>query len=225
MRQAVLDNPDVKASWTTFKAAKAEQRVAKGGYYPSVDVAVETGSERGDQPGALTSQRTYHRESSRFTLTQMLFDGFATYNDVARLGYAKLARYYELKSQSEVIALDAATAYIDVVRRRELVGFAEDNYIQHKLILTISRNGLMLALAAGLIWSRPQARLALAEINLLTRKPITCTTVQVNFQRVVGRLPAEELVAPAVPKNLNSGKPPIGAGSSLRPQPGAEFGD
>ena len=201
VRQAVLDNPDVKASWTTFKAAKAEQRVAKGGYYPSVDVAVETGSERGDQPGALTSQRTYHRESSRFTLTQMLFDGFATYNDVARLGYAKLARYYELKSQSEAIALDAATAYIDVVRRRELVGFAEDNYIQHKLIFDDIKERVDAGVSRRVDLEQAQARLALAEINLLTETN-NLYDVQVNFQRVVGRLPAEELLAPAVPKNL-----------------------
>ena len=62
----------------------------------------------------------------------MIFDGFATRNEVRRLSKAKLVRYYELLDSSENVALEAARAYLDVLRYRFLNNLAEDNYVQHK---------------------------------------------------------------------------------------------
>ena len=92
---AVLHNPDVNASWYTFRAAREEKRAAQGGYLPSVDLSAQVGSERTDTP--ITTDNSYSADSVRLSLTQMLFDGFAVRNNVARLDAASLARYYELR--------------------------------------------------------------------------------------------------------------------------------
>ncbi len=50
----------------------------------------------------------------------MLYDGFATRNEVKRLDHAGLVRALELLDTSDNIALEAARAYYDVLRYQNL---------------------------------------------------------------------------------------------------------
>ena len=78
--------------------------------------------------------KDYSRHSTTLTLTQMLYDGFATRNEVKRLDHARQVRLFELLDISENVALEAARAYVDVLRFRKLVALAEDNYIRHRAV-------------------------------------------------------------------------------------------
>ena len=66
------------------------------------------------------------------SLTQLLWDGLGTRNDVARAGHEQLARYFELVDVTEQTAIEAARAHFDVQRFRRLVQLAEDNHVQHR---------------------------------------------------------------------------------------------
>ena len=111
-QKAVLNNPEVVAKWHNFRASVEEVDVASGGYLPRVDLTAGTGREYLKQPlfsGSSRSQEGYYdRNGWLVSLNQMLFDGFATRNEVKRLGKAQLVRYYELLDASEAIALEAA---------------------------------------------------------------------------------------------------------------------
>ena len=87
--QGVMYSPRVNSSWYGFEASREAERGAFGSYLPSVDVYSEYGEEERETP--LVDLGDYTRDATRFTITQMLFDGFATRDEVARLGYAKLA--------------------------------------------------------------------------------------------------------------------------------------
>ena len=82
--QAVLSNPQVNASWYNFEAVREAERAARGGFLPSVDVTSEIGREDRETPVDLVVGQV--REPSRLSITQMLFDGFATREEVRRLG-------------------------------------------------------------------------------------------------------------------------------------------
>ena len=86
--KAVLFSPRVNASWYNFEATREAERAARGGYLPSVDVTAEIGREDRDTP--LVDLGTYTRDASRLSITQMLFDGFATREEVRRLGYSRI---------------------------------------------------------------------------------------------------------------------------------------
>ena len=198
-QRAVLQSPEVTAKWHAFKAAEEEIGVARGGYLPQVDLTAGSGKES-LKPGQ--GQRDdYNRTGARFSLNQMLFDGFATRNEVRRLGKARLVRYYELLEASENTALEAARAYLDVLRYRELVRLAEDNYVQHKAtheqVLQRTRSGV----GRRVDLEQAGSRLALAEINLTT-EVANLHDVSARYQRLVGILPsanaasAEDLKAP-----------------------------
>ena len=122
--KAVGTNPEVQARWHAFQAAGAEQDVARGGYLPQIDLNAGVGRERQDLPGEATER--YTRRGAALSLNQMLYDGFLTRSEVSRLGFARLARYYEVVDASETAALETVRAYADVLRYRELVQLAKD---------------------------------------------------------------------------------------------------
>ncbi|MFM7786021.1 MAG: TolC family protein, partial [Gammaproteobacteria bacterium] len=131
-RRSVLENPEVLAAWREFQAAAQEVQVAEGGYYPRVDLEAGVGEERINDPRL--DVNTFDRDRVSLNLSQMLFDGLATRNEVRRLNHAARTRYYEVLEISEQAAVESARAYFDVLRHRGLVSLSEENYATHRMI-------------------------------------------------------------------------------------------
>jgi len=170
LRDAVLKvvatNPDVQARWHAFRAAGAEQDVARGGYLPQVDLNAGIGRERVDRPRKPVD--SYTRRGATLSLNQMLYDGFLTRSEVSRLGYARLARYYEVVDAAETAALDTVRTYADVLRYRELVQLAKDNYVEHRRVYDQIAERAAAGVGRRVDLEQASGRLALAESNLLT---------------------------------------------------------
>ena len=130
VQKVVLTNPEVLAKWHAFKAAGGDVDVARAGFFPRIDYTYGTGKEDLQQPGV--ADRDYNRNGHVLTLNQMLYDGFATANDVKRMDKLRLTRYFELLDVAEAAALEAARAYFDVIRYRQLLLLAEANYVEHR---------------------------------------------------------------------------------------------
>lgn len=193
VQQAVLQSPEVTSRWHAYKAADEEIGVARGSFLPSVDLTAGRGREHlKEDPDP---SNNYTRTGYRLTLNQMLFDGFATSNEVSRLGKAKLVRFYELLEASENTALEAARAYLDVVRYRELVGLAEDNYVQHKATNEQMAQRVKSGVGKRVDMEQAGSRLALAEVNLTT-EIANLHDVSARYQRLVGAMPPSVVVKP-----------------------------
>ncbi|MCH4563632.1 TolC family outer membrane protein [Halomonas sp. EGI 63088] len=191
VQRAIATNPEVQAAWNGLRAAGNDVGVARGNYLPSIDVAAGIDYEdlEGDGRGSFTT------DFAQLTLTQMLYDGFATRSEVRRLDHAKLVRYYELLGASENVALEAVRAYLDVSRRRELVRLAQNNYTDHLRVFNQIEERALSGAGRGVDLEQINGRLALAESNLMTEAS-NLHDVTARYQRIVGNLPAENL-APA----------------------------
>ena len=200
-QKAVLNNPEVVAKWHNFRASVEEVDVASGGYLPRVDLTAGTGREYLKQPlfsGSSRSQEGYYdRNGWLVSLNQMLFDGFATRNEVKRLGKAQLVRYYELLDASEAIALEAARAYLDVIRYRFLVDLAEDNYVSHRATFEQLLRRTQSGVGRRVDLEQAASRLALAEVNLTT-ETANLHDVTARFQRIVNSQPPQVIFSPAL---------------------------
>ncbi len=194
--RGVMRSPRVNADWYNFEASREAERGARGGYFPSADVYSEWGREERETP--LVDFGDYDRDTTRFSITQMLFDGFATRDEVARLGYAKLSRYYDFKRSSEEVALEAVAAYLDTVRFQNLVKYAEDNYLVHKEVYDKIAERTGGGVSQGVDLEQAAARIALAESNVVT-EITNLHDVITRFERIVHAMPADDLVLPAVP--------------------------
>ncbi|MGQ4880058.1 TolC family outer membrane protein [Billgrantia sp. LNSP4103-1] len=191
VRQALVTNPEVKAAWNGLSAAGHDVGVARGNYLPTIDVSAGVGLEDREGDG----RGSYDTDFAELRLSQMIYDGFATRNEVERLDRAKLVSYYELLGASENVALEATQAYLDVKRYRELVQLAQNNYADHLRVYNQIEDRVRSGAGRGVDLEQISGRLALAESNLMTEAS-NLHDVTVRYQRIVGELPAEEL-APA----------------------------
>ncbi len=213
-RKAVASNPEVQARWNGFQAAMNERDVARGGYFPQVDLGASTGRESRDSPLAPDgSYGSYNFNSARLTLRQMLFDGMFTSNEVKRLGYAKLTRYYELSEAVETAALEAVRAYADVLRYRELVDAATQNYVEHKQTTMQVEQRANGGVGRGVDAEQANGRLALAESNLLTELT-NLHDVSARYLRIIGEKPPANL--PAFPESFKVGAMPVSVSDLMR---------
>lgn len=193
---ALASNPAVVAAYHEFEAARQGQRAAEGDLYPSIDINADAGRESRETP--LNDFGEYDRDSVRFSVSQLLFDGFQT-RDLARAqGHLKLARYHDFHNVSQSIALEATIAYLQAVKFQTLVIYAEDNYVFHRQIFDKIAERVAAGRDEGVNLEQATARMALAESNLLTEVTNLYDT-RAQFQRVVGSVPADDLPMPSIP--------------------------
>ncbi|MFT3848313.1 MAG: TolC family outer membrane protein [Propionivibrio sp.] len=193
-QQAVLKSPEVLSRWHAFREAEEEIGVARGGFLPRVDLSAGSGQQKRNQSD-LNIDQSYYGNESTLSLRQMLFDGFATSNEVKRLGRAKLVRYFELLDASENVALEAARAYLDVARFRAQVALAEDNYIQHQAAHEQLKKRAQSGVGKRVDVDQAASRLALADVNLTTAYA-NLHDVTARYVRIVGQPPAKDLPPP-----------------------------
>lgn len=202
-QQAVLNSPEVRARWHAFQETSEEVGVVRGGFLPRVDATAGKGKEKLDQPRAGINNKDYTRSGYTVSLSQMLFDGLLTYNEVKRAGRARLVRYFEFLDASENIALESSRAYLDVVRYRYRVHLAEQNYIQHRIAFEQLKRRAESGVGRRVDVEQAGSRLALADVNLTTEMA-NLHDVTARFTRIVGEAPPTVAFIPGL---LSKGLP------------------
>jgi len=191
LAQSLLKNPDVAAAISARDAIVEEVEQAEGGYLPTIDVAAGIGYEWTDNTTVEDVDLT--RREASINLSQMLFDGFLTRSEVERQSARKRSADERLREVAEQFVLDTSRAYLELMRRDELLKQAKETLYNHiriyKQIRKRSESGL------GTLASIQQAegRLALAEVNMLAAEN-NIMDARANFERVVGHPAPEELV-------------------------------
>ena len=193
----VKTNPDVQAARQEVKAREHEIRQAKAGYLPTFDAEAGIGREWTESPSTGGESITLTREEAALRLRQLVFDGGATSSEVARQKARYQSALYEAIEIQENTALDAAEAYINVLRQYELLGLLKESLDEHQSIF----DQMSLRSEAG-VGSRSDldqisARLSLANSNYIAGQNNLLDAMS-NFQIVVGYSPdVTTLVEPA----------------------------
>ena len=140
--QAVQTNPGVTEAAANRRATEAELRQTQSTLLPQVRLQASYGPEKStrfDTGSTFNSiekngeWRNNAREGS-VIVRQLLFDGLATINDVWRQTARVDAAAARVHERTELIALDAAEAYVDVVRYQQLISLAQENVRAHESI-------------------------------------------------------------------------------------------
>jgi adhesin transport system outer membrane protein len=201
VQQAIESNPDVTAKFNAFKASVDEIDIATGALKPRVDLTGEVGRTNDLLTNRLPESQNLNRSGLALSITQLLWDGNATTQEVARLGHTRMARYFDFVDASEQAALEAARAFQDVLRYRRLVQLAEENYVQHKYAFDQIQSRVKAGVGRGVDLEQAGARLALAESNLITERA-NLHDVTERYRRVIGAQPPANL-----PATMSVGKP------------------
>jgi len=193
VEKTITSNPEVQARYHKFLEAGYEQEVARGNFLPDANIVSTYRNQ--EEMIKLNNGTATPRMNNELVLRQMIFDGFATSNDVKRLGHTSRVRYYELQSAMQNTTLEFIRAYIDSLRYRELIQFAKDNYVVHKQLFDRIQERVTAGVARKVDLEQAGGRLALAEANLLTEMT-NMHDVTARMQRLYGDLPPDTLEAP-----------------------------
>lgn len=201
VERAVLSNPEVGARFQDFQSRLEGKNVERGALLPEINASGWVGKEwRGSTSTSGSSSWT--RRGYTVELRQLLFDGFATMNQVKQLGLEKLSGYYELLSTVDNVALEAALAHIDVLRYREMEDLARENYQMHLSTLRQIEERQQSGIGRGVDLEQAYGRQALAQSNLMTESGNLNDVLQ-RYQRIVGvSAPAVLMTAPTVQADI-----------------------
>ncbi|MCK5890004.1 MAG: TolC family outer membrane protein [Methylococcales bacterium] len=193
IQKTINENPEIQSKKAERVAVEQQIKQAKAGYFPTVDVSAGIGWEQSSNPTTRAKGDgtvSYGREEASIQLHQMVFDGMATSSEVKRHKARTNSRAFSLFGKSEIKALDAVQAYVDVLRRKELVGLAKENLLfhlrTHDQISLRSERGI----GKGVDVDQSSGRLALAEKNTLSEEG-NLKNAETAFLRVIGDLPVD----------------------------------
>ena len=206
VRATLESNPDVGVVQADREAIDQELRQARAGYMPSIDLRGAAGPEytnstgtreRNTRPPGGDASTTLMRYEFQITLSQMLFDGFATQSEVERQTSRIDSAAYRVQEAAEFVALDAIEAHLDVLRNQALVELARENLAEHRRLRGLV--GQLEAQGASSIADVHQtdARVATAQTSLATAIG-TLRDAEAGYISVVG-VPADNLTEPVVP--------------------------
>lgn len=198
VEKVISANPEVQARYHAYNAAGYERDVAKGNFLPKLDLTANYRKQEtlSNTDSLEANGLNVPRFNSALQLRQMIFDGFATANEVGRLTHAQRVRYYEMQSAMQDTTLEFMTAYIDTLRFRQLTEYAKKNYIVHRQYNDKIKERVDAGVARRVDLEQASGRLALAEANLLT-ETTNLHDVTARMQRLLGELPPATLEKPS----------------------------
>ena len=139
INQAVQTNPGVGEAAASRRGTEAEFHQSQGALLPQVRLEASAGPERFNQqdivPPPIGNGQWLPTRTGSVVIRQTLFDGFASINEIWRQSARVNAAAQRVHERSELIALDAAEAYISVIRFTRLIAISQDNVTAHRRIM------------------------------------------------------------------------------------------
>ncbi|MBF0621826.1 MAG: TolC family outer membrane protein [Magnetococcales bacterium] len=200
IQHALGTNPDVVAARKNQDAVKQQITQAKATYLPRLDLSAGYGREYTDIPShraAVEKGLTLNRGESGITLTQTIFDGLGTVEDIKRAKAQYESASFGFDRTAESVVAQATNAYLETLKRRELLELVKDNVLLHQRILSKVRKKADSGAGNQADVQQTESRLALASANHAAAQG-AMRQAKIRFERVIGASP-QTLTRPVMP--------------------------
>ncbi|WP_244204746.1 TolC family outer membrane protein [Vibrio rhodolitus] len=183
------NNPEIKQSYNEYQSAVKEHDAAGGAYLPSIDLDAGIGYEGIDPADSTGRDDTdLTRKEATLSLTQLIWDGNATINDISRTGADAESIRLQLISDASDMALQVTQVYLDAVKATEVLALSESNLAVHKEIYRDIKKRADSGIGSTADVTQVEARIAKAHGNLLAAQNNLIDT-HTQFRRLVGQEP------------------------------------
>lgn len=199
VRDALARYPEVRGAAANVRASEAERDQARSGYFPSVDWRTSNGPDATSSDSlraAGIGERRLARYEEALTLRQMIYDGAATGSEVDRTEARIAGAQSKLEETRDVVALQLAKAWLDLLSADAHVVLARGNEATHEDTLAKVRARLDSGIGSMADVQQAEARLALARSARRVREG-DAEDARTRYRRLAGGLPsAADLPAP-----------------------------
>lgn len=181
------NNPDIKSAYNEYISKRYLNDASGGAYRPSIDLDAGIGYEHTDLvTNANTTDLT--RKEATITLTQLIWDGSNTFNDIDRTAADAESVRYQLLATAQDTALEVTKIYLDAVKAYEVLSLSESNLATHKDIYRDIKKRVDSGIGSTADMSQVEARIAKAHGNLLAAQNNLLDT-HTQFKRLTGQKP------------------------------------
>ena len=193
-------NPDIKSAFNEFVSKQYLNAASSGAYLPSIDLDAGIGYE-GIKPAESGRDSTeLTRKEATVTLTQLIWDGSATLNDIDRTAADAESVRYQLLADAQDTALEVAKVYLDSVKASEVLTLSKNNLKVHEKIYEDIKKRVNSGIGSTADLTQVEARLAKAHSNLVAAQNNLYDS-NTTFTRLVGQSP-QELIFPRADQNF-----------------------
>ncbi len=211
MAKAYQNNPDLNAARAGLRATDEGVPIAKSGYRPQISAsvtgsAIRSGTESLLRRGTPLLTDDYTTGSASITVTQQIFDGFQTLNNVRAAEANVFSSRESLKANEISILLAAAQSYANIARDQRIVSIRKRNLAFLKEQLNAAKSRLGVGEGTRTDVSQAEAELAGAQA-ILANAVAQLKQSEAVYVQIVGAAPKDiKQPAPAskaLPKNLD----------------------
>ena len=191
VHHTLQDNPEVQQARSEVKEIERSVREEQGGYLPQLNLSAAAGREHTDNATTdanFGGDKGLWRKESRLELNQMLFDGGQVSSAVGQQRARYRAAQSRLSDVQQNISFEAIQAYVNVLRRRNLLELAKKNVANHEKYLDKISEQVEGGQASRADLKQTAGRLALAQSREIDfRRQLE--DVEATYAEVTGRQP------------------------------------
>ncbi|MGF1639943.1 MAG: TolC family outer membrane protein [Rhodospirillales bacterium] len=208
LQRLIVDSPEIRAAGKSLEAAGKGVDGAFAGYLPRIDAVGESGPENIDSPLLRdTNQPDWNKvkQVAGLTVTQKLFDGFATPSGVRTARLTVEVAEFTLAGTRQDVLFRGIRAYIDVLRQRRLVELARlnESTIRRQLDLEDERVQRGAGIAVDVLQAKSRLQIAL-ERRVAFEGALQSAVAR--YVQVFGHPPTlDAMVEPVPPESLLPG--------------------
>jgi outer membrane protein len=209
--EAYRNNPQLNAQRASARATDENVSIALGGYRPRISATSSLGEvyldnqARNGQPGGLRSTGENAVTTLGATATQTLFNGFQTGNRTRQAEAQVFAARETLRTTEQNTLLNAATAYMNLLRDTAILELQRSNVTVLEATLRQTRDRFNVGEVTRTDVAQAESRLAAGRSSLLNAES-NYTTSKSTYRQVIGvepgRLSAAMPVDRLSPPNL-----------------------
>jgi outer membrane protein len=207
--QAYQNNPSLNAQRAALRATDEGVPQALSGYRPRLSATANLGYQYTDTQGRTVNQQvfpnttiyssiagTFPSRGIAATATQTLFNGFQTANRTRQAESQVMAARETLRVTEQQVLLDAATAYMNLLRDTAILALNRSNVEVLTEQLKQTRDRFNVGEVTRTDVAQAESRLAAGRSALLGAES-NYTTSRANYRRIIGVEPGQ--LAPGTP--------------------------
>lgn len=197
MAKAYQNNSTLNSSRAGLRATDEGVAIAKSGYRPTIGASVS--GTYTSESGVVSPQRITTGQYG-IQLNQTLFDGFQTKNNVRAAEAQVRATRENLRNTEQTVLIDTATAYMDVIRDRQIVRLRQSNleFLEEQVRAANSRFEVGEGTRTDVAQAEADRSLAVSQLASAKAQALTSEAI---YRRVIGDAPGQ-LTPPGAAKNL-----------------------
>ena len=193
VQNMIETHPEVRTGVFNRLAKDQELKQARSGYFPELGINAWAGIREFEEP----VEDELSPWEFTLSLRQNVFRGFQDSGEADRQIARGRSQAYVIQSIAENTALDAAKAYLEVLRKKEFVDISKENLKLHRRIADQIKLRSESGVDRKADMNQVESRLALAQSNLVVTET-NLVDAETQYLAVVGNMP-ENLVQPEVP--------------------------